>query len=386
MAWLGRLIASADLDSGAETSGGGINGAGISGGGISTVERAGVLLQMGHLAYWLTDFDRGERLLSEARELLAGPDSDPVLLGRVLRRLGAIAAARDDVVTARVRLEESLAVLEHSAAPTEAAISKLHLGSLLADESHTDAALPLLAAARDALRAAGDGVQEAHALSALSLAWWKAGDLSAALGAAEQAVTRFAALGQRPSEGVVSYRLAAICRALGLAEQSQSYAERALVAGDETGTRTTSALAHLGLARLDLDRADLAAATAQLTAALEMIDTAADRWVLAESLEVLGRLLIERDVAVDGQAVSSSSGTSTSRVLKVAAELRELIGQPTPPAEAAELTALAVRAGRLGRSAAPKPTDASAVRGWALDLCWSTPPGGAPVAKVSQPG
>ena len=50
MAWLQRLLAVAD---------------------ISGVDRARVLLQMGHLAYWLTEFDLGARLLAEARELLA---------------------------------------------------------------------------------------------------------------------------------------------------------------------------------------------------------------------------------------------------------------------------------------------------------------------------
>jgi hypothetical protein len=104
-----------------------------------------------------------------------------------------------------------------------------------------------------------------------------------------------------------------------------------------------------------------------------MIDTAADRWVLAEALEVLGRLLVER-------------GSSGGRVFKVAAELRAVIGQPAPPAEAAELAALTARAGRPGRTVAPKPTDASALRGWALDLCWSSDPGGSPVVRVSQPG
>jgi tetratricopeptide (TPR) repeat protein len=330
---------------------------------------------MGHLAYWLTDFDRGERLLVEARDLLSGDvaDADQVLLGRILRRLGAVAAARDDVTTARLRLEASLEVLERSGDPVEAAISKLHLGSLLADESQTDAALPLLSAARDALRAADDAVQEAHALSALSLAWWKAGDLSAALGAGEQAASRFASLGHHPSEGVVSYRLAATCRALGRSEDSRRYATLALGIGDETGTRTTSALARLGLARLDLDADQPAAAAEQVTRALEMIDTAADRWVLAEALEVLGRLLVTR-------------GSSAARVFRVAGELRELIGQPASPAERTELEALAARAGRVGRATAPTPDDAAALRGWALDLCWSAGAGTSSAATVSQPG
>ena len=84
-----------------------------------------------------------------------------MLLGRVLRRMGAIAAARDDVETARGLLEESVAVLRGAGDETEEAVSLLHLGSLLADESRTAEALPLLVRARDALRAAGDPLQEA---------------------------------------------------------------------------------------------------------------------------------------------------------------------------------------------------------------------------------
>ena len=340
MAWLQRLLAVAD---------------------VSGVDRARVLLQMGHLAYWLTEFDLGARLLTEARDLLAD-EGDPVLLGRVLRRMGAIAAARDDVATARGLLEESVAMMRLAGDEPEEAVSLLHLGSLLADESRTAEALPLLVRARDALRAAGDPLQEGHALAALTLAWWKAGDLVAALGAGEQALERFRELGHRPTEGVVSYRLAAVTRALGRPEDARSYAEDALASGLHTGTRTTIALAELSLARLDLDVDALADAAARLIAALEQLDVETDRWVLVEALEATGRLQLAR-------------GLPARTLLAEAATLRELIGQPAPPPDAAELAVLTDLAGtdpadRLDDGVAGI-TDPAGLRAWALDLCWS---------------
>jgi predicted ATPase/DNA-binding SARP family transcriptional activator len=340
MAWLQRLLAVAI---------------------VTGADRARVLLQMGHLAYWLSEFDLGARLLTEARELLRTED-DPVLLGRVLRRMGAIAAARDDVANARELLGESVAVLRATGDEAEEAVSLLHLGSLLADESRTAEALPLLVRARDALRAAGDPLQEGHALAALTLAWWKAGDLVAALGAGERALDRFHSLGHRPTEGVVAYRLAAVARALGRPEAARTYAEIALAAGRHTGTRTTIALAQLSLARLDLDADAQADAAGHLIGALEVLDVATDRWVLVEALEVTGRLQLAR-------------GLPAATLLARAASLRELIGQPAAPPDAAELAIVAAQAeadadGRRDDEVAGV-SDPAALRSWALDLCWS---------------
>jgi predicted ATPase/DNA-binding SARP family transcriptional activator len=339
--------------------------------GATGVERARVLLQMGHLAYWLTDFELGSRLLTEAREL-SNAAADPVLLGQVLRRMGAIAAARDDVGEARGLLEESAAVLRDAGDPAEEAVSLLHLGSLLADESHTAQALPILVKARDALRAAGDPLQEGHALAALSLAWWKAGDLVAASGAGERALDQFRELGHRPTEGVVAYRLAAIARARELNESAREYAEIALAAGLDTGTRTTTALAQLALARLDLDAGEIERAAGRLAGVLEALDVSSDRWVLVAALEATARLQLAR-------------GLPAARLLGQAAEMRELIGQPPSPSDVAELAVLVARAaaGAADRphATAPAVADAAALRAWALDLCWAL----APAAEASSP-
>lgn len=328
--------------------------------GVSGSDRAAVLLQMGHLAYWLTEFDLGTRLLREARDLLSA-DADPLLLGRVLRRMGAIAAATDEVEVARSLLESSADVLEAGEDPTEAALSLLHLGSLLADESRTDEALPLLIRARDALHAAGDPLQEGHALAALNLAWWKADDLVAARGAGERALARFQELGHRPSEGVVACRLACITRSLGDRAASQQHVELALDAGRDSGTRTTTALARLARARLALDDDDLSAAASDVCLALEALDVAADRWVLAEAIETAARLQLKRGLPAD-------------LLVSRAADLRRQIGQPASPADAAELAALQASApsrslSTSSRHGPPGAADPSALRAWLLDIC-----------------
>ncbi|MBV9869617.1 MAG: hypothetical protein JO214_03250 [Frankiaceae bacterium] len=344
LAWLQRLLAVAP---------------------VSGAARAEVLLQMGHFAYWLTEFDLGTKLLAEARELLSAA-TEPVLLGRVLRRMGAIAAASDDVARANLLLSESAAVLAASGAEVEEAVSLLHLGSLLADENRPAEALPLLARARDALRTAGDPLQEAHALGALTLAWWKAGDLLAAKGAGDRALERFRSLGHRPSEGVVAYRLASVTRALGDLPGSREYVDIALESGRETGTRTTLALAQLAAARLDLDAGELGQAATAVKAALASLDVTTDRWVLVEGLEVAGRLEAMR-------------GRSAARLLDRAAELREEIGQPAPPPDADEIAKLrsGLAPGEAATTSAPDVSDTAALRAWALDVCSAAGPGDA---------
>ena len=63
---------------------------------LHTALRAEALLRCGHLAYWITDFARGDEMASNARALFHEL-GDPLGEGRALRRLGAIAAATDDL-------------------------------------------------------------------------------------------------------------------------------------------------------------------------------------------------------------------------------------------------------------------------------------------------
>jgi predicted ATPase len=344
MAWLQRLLAAAPPAGAA---------------------RAEVLLQMGHLAYWLTEFDLGTALLTEARDLLAGTDN-VVLLGRVLRRMGAIAAASDEVARARDLLEQSAAVLASGDNEVEEAMSLLHLGVLLADESRTDEALPVLVKARDALRAAGDPLQEGHALSALNVVWWKSGDLVAALGAGERALEQFRALGHRPSEGVVAYRLASITRSLGDVGASRHYVAIARDAGRQSGTRTTTALAEIASARLNLDAGDVGRAAREIAESLEALDIVTDRWVLVEALEVAARLQALR-------------GRPARSLFDRAEELRAVIGQPAPPSYASEIAELRARLDDATGVAAggPEVNDPAALRAWALDVTSAAGPGNA---------
>ena len=105
--------------------------------------RAEAQLRRGHLAYWLTQFEQGASILNEAQELFAQL-GDALGQGRALRRLGAIAAATDDLTTARGFLETSLARLDEAGVEAEIGTTLVHLGSLLADMGAVEAALPTL--------------------------------------------------------------------------------------------------------------------------------------------------------------------------------------------------------------------------------------------------
>jgi predicted ATPase/DNA-binding SARP family transcriptional activator len=286
--------------------------------------RAEAMLRSGHLAYWLTEFERGTAVAATARDLFHELD-DSLGEGRALRRLGAIAAATDDMTAARRFLEESLLRLDEAGVEAETGITLLHLGSLLADEGDVGAALPALHRALSIASEGGDPLARGQALTAILLAEWKGGDLESARTSGEAALSLFEELGHRTMEGTVAYRLAAVNRGLGRPDASRENAQRAIDAGSAASTRTTVALGHLGLARLDLDAHDLTAAAPHLEAALNGIDPAADRWVLVEALEGVARLLLLLERPGGG------------RLLNTASAMRAEIGQPVPQTDVADL-------------------------------------------------
>jgi tetratricopeptide (TPR) repeat protein len=288
--------------------------------------RAEAMLRSGHLAYWLTEFQRGAAVAATARDLFHELD-DPLGEGRALRRLGAIAAATDDLTAARRFLEESLVQLDRAGVEAETGITLLHLGSLLADEGDVAAALPALHRALNIASEGGDPLARGQAMTAILLAEWKGGDLEAARRSGEAALELFEELGHRTMEGTVAYRLAAVNRGLGRPDASRENAQRAIDAGSAASTRTTVALGHLGLARLDLDERDLAVAARHLDAALDGIDPEADRWVLVEGLEGVARLLL------------LAERPGGDRLLNTATALRAEIGQPVPQTDVADLAA-----------------------------------------------
>jgi predicted ATPase/DNA-binding SARP family transcriptional activator len=307
LSWIGRLLDAAGPDEP-----------------LDARLRAAALLAQGHLAYWVTEFALGAGAVEQAQALFAEL-GDPLGEGRALRRRGAIAAATDDLPAARRYLEASLARFEAAGAESEIGTTLLHLGSLLADEGVVDAARPALERAHRIAVATGDPLANGHVLGALSLAYWKAGDLEAAMQSGNEALLIFRELGHRPTEGTVAYRLAAVARGLHRPRAARRYAELAVAAGEQSTTRTTIALGHVNLARLDLDASDPRSAAGHLVQALELIDPVADRWVLVEALEAAARLVVGVDPGLAG------------RLLAVAAAIRAEIRQPVAPTEAADL-------------------------------------------------
>lgn len=283
--------------------------------------RAAALLAQGHLAYWVTDFERGATALEQAQALFAEL-GDALGEGRALRRRGAIAAATDDLPAARRHLEASLARLEAAGVEIEIGTTLLHLGSLLADEGVVDAARPALERAHEIAVATGDPLANGHVLAALTLANWKAGDLDLAMLSGNEALLIFRELGHQTAEGNVALRLAAVARGLGRPRAARRYAELAVAAGEQT--RTTIGLGHLNLARLDLDAGEPASAADHLGRALDVIDPGADRWVLVEALEAVARLLV------------ATARPGSGQLLATAGEIRRAIRQPVAPTEAAD--------------------------------------------------
>ena len=193
--------------------------------------RAQAALSGAHLAYWLTDFAVGREMGEEARARFAAI-GDPLGEGRALRRLGAIAAATDDVDAAREYLEASLGRLDEAGVEREIGTTLAPSGLAPGRPGPMEAARPLLARALAIAVASGDPLARGHALAALNLADWKGGDLDAAMGEGEEALAIFEELGHEPTEGTVSYRLAAVARGLGRPRAARRYAGQAIAAGE----------------------------------------------------------------------------------------------------------------------------------------------------------
>ena len=293
--------------------------------------RAEAYLAAGHLAYWVTDFERGDRLVAEAQALFESL-GDSLGEGRALRRRGAIAAATDDLSGARALLEASLERLDEAGVEREIGTTLLHLGSLLADEGIAGDAKVALERSLAIAARTGDPLANGLVLAALNLAYWKGGDLETAMQTGNEALLIFRELGHSPTEGAVAYRLAAIARGLDRPRAARRYAQLAIDAGERSSTRTTIAQGHINLARLDLDIGDSAAAAGHLVTLFDLIDPESDRWVLAEALEAAARLL----VAVDRPGAMS--------LLDSASAIREAIQQPVAPTEAVDLQTTLLRA------------------------------------------
>lgn len=318
---------------------------------------AAAALSGAHLAYWLTDFAVGREMGAEARDRFAAA-GDRLGEGRALRRLGAIAAATDDVGEARAFLESSLARLDEAGVERDIGTTLLHLGSLLADQGRRDEARPLLERALAIGVASGDPLARGHALAALNLAHWKGGDLRAAAETGETALGLFRELGHRPTEGTVSYRLGAVARGLGRPRAARRYAAHAIAAGEASSTRTTVALGHILVARLDLDQGDAADAAAHLAEALALLDPVADRWVVADGLEVAARLVVVADAGGAGDLIDAADA------------IRAAIHQPVAPTEAADVEAVRARLHARGEPTdRPEPAEVlSTALGIARDL------------------
>ena len=136
----------------------------------------------------------------------------------------------------------------------------------------------------------------------------------------------------------------------------------------QSSTRTTIALGHINLARVDLDTTDEPAAAGHLVQALERLDPEADRWVLVEALETVARLLV------------AVGRPGSSELLGVAADTRAAIHQPVPPTELADLDATTAggilldeqaRAGRTDLAGGTEADPLSSARAYGLAVAYA---------------
>ena len=299
--------------------------------------RAEAQLRCGHLAYWITDFARGEAMASSARASFHEL-GDPLGEGRALRRLGAIAAATDDLAAARSWLEQSLSRLEEAGVEAEIGVTLLHLGSLLADEGDVDAALPALHRAlsdrRRQRQSAGPGTGTRRAADGRV----EGGDLEAALRSGEDAlrsVPRARSSHHGGNRRVPPRRGQSRSRDGPTSRASTRSSRSTPVRLPGRGPRSRSATSNL--ARLDLNDgdADAAADTARRGAR----DHRSERRPLGA-----GRRARSRRAAAGRAATRPRPPSCSTPPPRSASEIR----QPVPPTDASELEATRRRIDALG--------------------------------------
>lgn len=212
--------------------------AGPAGGGAGSPTRSGrCVAPDAHLAYWITDFQLGKRLVAHA---LSEYDGSAMRSAPAARCADSARSPRLLTTSPPARTSSSRCPGSVAGSEPDIGTTLLHLGSLLADESLVVESGPMLHRALAIAQRGADPLAEGHALAALTLSLWRAGDLDEAARRREARALGVQLARHRPTEGTVAYRLAAVSRGLGRPAEARRYAQVALAASRLSGTRTTA--------------------------------------------------------------------------------------------------------------------------------------------------
>jgi predicted ATPase/DNA-binding CsgD family transcriptional regulator len=294
--------------------------------GVAVAVRAKALIAAGDLAMELGNHDRGEELCQQSLALFR-ESGDLAGVGEALCYLGLMSWQKGELVTARVRFEESLRVCTEAGNKTFMAWSIYILsnvdmlqGDYTQGYSHAEAGLLLF-------REQGNTRGIAFSIAQLAWGYLEEGDAAKAHPLFEESYALFKEIGEKVSErgalcglGWVAFRQGKIALAHSLLEESANYQ------GEEEPADLESqawALAHL--AQVVAFEGDYAKARALYEQCLDIVKQVSNKRWTPFYLEGLAAV-----VAIQGELLWAA------RLWGAAEALRDGMGTPIPPAYRAD--------------------------------------------------
>lgn len=212
----------------------------------------------------------------------------------VLVDLGLLCRDQGDHAASRTYYEQALAICRQTEARSSEAFALLGIGDVYKDQDAFDSAATYYEGALLIARVIGDRRQEHLALKELANIALNLGDYATARAQYEEALACFRTIGDRQSESSTLNRLGLLCYQASDAEAARTYSQAALSIAQEIGDRwlESSSLTKLGHAL---------AALGQTAAATEGYQKAVSLWreqgrpdLALESVAGLARIALDR--------------------------------------------------------------------------------------------
>jgi predicted ATPase/DNA-binding XRE family transcriptional regulator len=289
--------------------------------GGTAAERAKALYAAGSLAQEQGDYGPAAPLL-EAGMAAAKQAGDHEIAALCLNELGFIARDQGDYQRAVAFHEEALALHRATGDRRGAAVSLGNLGEIAIDRGDYERGEELMAEVAAVFRELGDQQALATALSNRCDAATRRGDHERARPFCEEALTVYRVLEDRQRTAMALMSLTRVARGIGDWRRAAAVGGEALDLARDMGLKRLTAEALNSLGAVALAEDDSLQAAAYLRESLELLRLTDNKEEIAAALETVAQA-----------CVGYGSPEPAARLHGAAAELRERIGAPIPPAE-----------------------------------------------------
>ncbi|GIW04340.1 MAG: hypothetical protein KatS3mg059_0960 [Thermomicrobiales bacterium] len=285
---------------------------------------AAALYTLGLDAMVRGDYERAEGCLAESLTLFRAA-RDARAGSWALRHLGSVAYRHGDLDQAEAYATEGLALVQAAGSRLDVARLLHTLGIVVAHRGDLVLAIQLWEESLAHYRTVGDRWGVADALASLGDAARQRGDLLQAATLLHESLVLLRDIGDPEGTALVLGRLGWVARANGDLSEAARRFEEGLAVAREHDERAGLIWTLLGLGTVTLEQGDMAGAAALLLESLRLASDLEDQVASTAALERCAHL-----AAVAGQHVCAV------RLLAAAGVLREVMGHPLFPADAAD--------------------------------------------------